>query len=105
MWCAAPAPTAWRTRARDLALTVVGPLLWGLTDTIVTGHPTYSLHSTSGLADALGRTQGAGNLPASTWQFAVQLDQMPLVVAGLLGVVHRDRARAAAASASRSCCS
>ncbi len=87
LWCAAPAPTAWRERARDLALTVAGPLLWALTDLIVTGDPTYSLHSTTDLADALGRTQGAGNLPASTWHFAVQLDQMPLVIAGLLGVV------------------
>ncbi len=87
VWCATPAPTAWRDRARDLALTVAGPVLWGLTDAIVTGHATYSLNSTTGLADALGRTQGAGNLPASTWGFAVQLDQMPLVVAGLIGVV------------------
>ena len=87
LWCAFPAPTAWRDRARDLALTVAGPLLWGFTDWVVTGHATYSLHSTTGLADALGRTQGVSNLPASTWGFAVQLDQLPLVVAGLLGVV------------------
>jgi len=87
LWCAAPAPTDWPARGRDLALTVAGPALWGLTDWIVTGDPTYSLHSTTGLADALGRTQGVSNLPASTWHFAVQLDQIPLVIAGLLGVI------------------
>ncbi len=35
----------------------------------------------------LGARRAPANLPASTWQFAVQLDQLPLVVAGLLGVV------------------
>jgi len=87
LWCAVPAPRDWRARARDLALTVAGPVLWALTDLIVTGDPTYSLHSTTDLADALGRTQGISNLPASTWHFAVQLDQIPLVIAGLLGVI------------------
>src|SRR5271170_6320154 len=47
LWCAVAAPTAWRARARDLALTVAGPLLWAMTDWIVTGDPTYSLHSTT----------------------------------------------------------
>jgi len=87
LWCASPAPTDWPRRARDAALTVAGPILWGLTDWIVTGHPTYSLHSTTDLADALGRTQGVSNLPSSTWHFLVQLDNLPLVVGGFLGVI------------------
>ena len=87
LWCAVPAPTAWRDRARDLALTVAGPVLWGLTDTIVTGAPDVlaALHDRS--RRRARAHAGRGNLPASTWQFAVQLDQIPLVLAGLFGVV------------------
>ena len=87
LWCALPAPTDLRARARDAGLVAVGPVLWVATDTIVTGHPTYSLHATTSLADTLGRTQGISNLPGSTWHFLVQLDQLPLVLAAFIGIV------------------
>jgi hypothetical protein len=98
LWCAWPAlagwargaPLAragWRRLAGYAALTVAGPVLWSATDLLVTGDPTYSLHSTTGLAEQLGRTQGLGNIPGSTWEFLVRLDKLPLVLAGLAGVV------------------
>src|SRR6266480_607332 len=61
-----------RTRLRYLALAASAPVIWILTDAIVTGHPFYSLSSTAGLAQQLGRTQGAAGVLASVWTFLVR---------------------------------
>jgi hypothetical protein len=76
----------WRRLLGYGALAVAGPVLWAGLDTIVTGHPTYSLHSTRGLAEDLGRTQGLANMPAATWQFMVKLDKLPLVLGAIAGL-------------------
>jgi hypothetical protein len=100
VWCAWPSARAWLGRSRVgpaaasswrrllgyAVLTVSAPILWAGVDTVVTGDPTYSLHSTTGLAEQLGRTQGIANIPGSTWQFMVRLDKLPLVLAALAGV-------------------
>jgi hypothetical protein len=97
-WCAWPslaawargravAPAQWRRLGGYVALTAAAPLLWATVDLVVTGDPTYSLHSTTGLAEALGRTKGLSNIPGSTWEFMVRLDKLPLVLAGIAGVV------------------
>ncbi len=83
---AAPAARVWRRLAGYGLLTVAGPVLWACVDWVVTGDPTYSLHSTTGLAEELGRTQGLANIPGSTWQFMVRLDKLPLVLAAVAGV-------------------
>ncbi len=98
LWCAWPplaawvrggmvAGARWRALAGHVALTAAAPLLWAGVDWVVTGDPTYSLHSTTGLAEALGRTKGLSNIPASTWEFMVRLDKLPLVLAGIAGMV------------------
>lgn len=87
LWCAMSAPLDLRARTRDAGLAAIGPVLWVATDWIVTGHPTYSLHSTTSLADTLGRTQGISNLPGSMWHFLVQLDQVPLLLGAIIGIV------------------
>jgi hypothetical protein len=98
LWCAWPAVRAFmrgqtlpansvRTLAGYAALTVAAPLLWALVDLAVTGDPAYSLHSTAGLAEALGRTQGLGNIPGSAWEFMVRLDKLPLVLGAIAGVL------------------
>ena len=97
LWCAWPAaralcgkPMPAKSGRRLLgyaALTVAAPLLWALVDLAVTGDPAYSLHSTAGLAEQLGRTQGLANIPGSAWEFMVRLDKLPLVLGGLAGVV------------------
>jgi hypothetical protein len=98
LWCAWPTVRAW-SRAQQLpagswrrllgycALTVTAPLLWALVDLAVTGDPAYSLHSTAGLAEQLGRTQGLSNIPYATWEFMVRLDKLPLVLGGIVGAV------------------
>lgn len=78
---------SWRRLAGYAVLTMSAPILWAGVDTVVTGDPTYSLHSTTGLAEQLGRTQGIANIPGSTWQFMVRLDKLPLVLAAIAGVV------------------
>jgi hypothetical protein len=87
LWCTLP-----RTRVRAamrlryLALAVSAPLIWVLTDAIVTGKPLYSLNSTAGLARELGRTQGLPSVVASMATFAVRIDKLPVVAGGLAGV-------------------
>jgi hypothetical protein len=89
LWCSLPAGTrrpSARTRLRYLALAASAPVLWVLTDAIVTGKPLYSLSSTSGLAHELGRTKGLPDVVASMATFAVRIDKLPVVVGGLAGV-------------------
>ena len=98
LWCAWPTVRAWsqaqelpnhawRTLLGYAALTVTAPLLWALVDLAVTGDPAYSLHSTAGLAEQLGRTQGLSNIPAAAWEFMVRLDKLPLVLGGIAGAI------------------
>ncbi len=85
LWCAWPADT--RTRLRYLGLAAIAPVLWIGVDAIVTGNPLYSLHSTSELASELGRTQGLSGVLASTWNYAVRIDKLPVVLGSILGAL------------------
>jgi hypothetical protein len=85
LWCAYPADTA--TRLRYLALAAIAPVLWIGVDAAVTGNPLYSLHSTSELASELGRTQGLSSVLASTWNYAVRIDKLPVVLGSILGAL------------------
>ena len=89
LWCVGlpTHPADNRTRLRYLALAAVAPVLWLGVDAIVTGNPLYSLHSTSGLAAELGRTQGFSEVLSSTWSYAVRIDKLPVVLGALLGVL------------------
>jgi hypothetical protein len=68
------------------ALTALAPAVWVALDTIVTGDPLYSLHSTAVLAAELERTQGFSSVLAATWRYAVRIDKLPVVVGGIGGV-------------------
>ncbi len=68
------------------ALVVLAPLLWVALDTIVTGDPLYSLHSTAVLAAELERTQGFSAVLSATWRYLVRIDKLPVVVGGIVGV-------------------
>jgi hypothetical protein len=91
LWCAWPAreggpPIDNRKRLEYLALAAIAPLVWVGADAVVTGNPLYSLHSTAGLAQELGRTQGFSSVVASVWTYTVRIDKLPVVLGGLIGV-------------------
>jgi hypothetical protein len=86
LWCAWPRDTTNRTRLQYLILAAIAPLIWVAADAIVTGNPLYSLHSTAGLAQELGRTQGFSSVVTSVWTYSVRIDKLPVVLGGLIGI-------------------
>lgn len=83
--------TTWRPDL--LALAVVAPVLWALSDLVITGDPLYSLHATSALADELGRERGITNVPANFVSFLADTARPPVFAAALLGAVLAWRSR------------
>src|SRR3954447_20567633 len=83
LWFAWKAP--WRARIGYAALAAVGPVAWALLDWRVTGDPLFSLHHTGDTAEELGRASGLGAVPASTQEFLVRLDKLPVVLGGIAG--------------------
>jgi hypothetical protein len=73
--------------ARYAAYAAVGPVVWVLTDFLVTGHPFFSLQHTSGLAEELGRTKGLSEVPTATRKFFLNLAKAPVLYAGIAGFV------------------
>jgi hypothetical protein len=71
--------------ARYAAWAAVGPVVWVLTDFVVTGHPLFSLQHTSGLAEELGRTKGLAEVPSSMRQFFLNLAKAPVLYAAVAG--------------------
>ncbi len=84
LWCAWPAQN--RERLRYLVLAAIGPVVWVLVDLIVTGKPFYSLSSTAGLAQELGRTKGLSEVVASLWTFTVRIDKLPVLLGAFAGL-------------------
>ena len=91
LWCAWPVGSATDRISNDtllqyLGLAAIAPSIWVGADAIVTGNPLYSLHSTAGLAQELGRTQGFSSVVTSVWTYSVRIDKLPVVLGGLIGV-------------------
>lgn len=76
-----------------LALAAAAPVLWALSDLLITGDPLYSLHATSALAGDLGRERGIANVPRSFVAFLADTARPPVFAAALLGAVLAVRAR------------
>jgi hypothetical protein len=89
LWCVGwpTNPAEKSKRLRYLALAAIAPALWLGVDAVVTGNPLYSLHSTSGLAAELGRTQGFSEVLSSTWSYAVRIDKLPVVLGSIAGAL------------------
>jgi hypothetical protein len=87
VWYVWPSATSWRTRIGTAVLAATGPAIWATVDAVVTGDPLYSLHSTSSLAEELGRSHGLSAVPSATWTFLTSLDKAPVVLAALAGVL------------------
>ncbi len=85
LWCAWPADKP--TRLRYFGLAAIAPVVWIGVDAVVTGNPLYSLHSTSGLAAELGRTEKFSEVLSSTWSYAVRIDKLPVVLGSLAGAL------------------
>jgi hypothetical protein len=77
----------WRQRIAFAAMAAAGPLIWALTDFLVTGNALYSFTGTSELADELGRNKGVGAVPQATWTFLIDLAKFPVVLGGIVGVL------------------
>jgi hypothetical protein len=71
--------------ARYAAWAAVGPVVWVVTDFVVTGHPFFSLTHTTGLAEELGRTKGLAEVPDATRKFFLNLAKAPVLYAGIAG--------------------
>ncbi|MCW2997534.1 MAG: hypothetical protein JWN65_1083 [Solirubrobacterales bacterium] len=80
-------PADWPRRIRLAVLAAVGPVVWVGLDFAVTGNPLFSLQHTSGLAEELGRTRSASEVPSATIQFLRGLDTPVVFYAGLVGVL------------------
>jgi len=75
-----------RTALGYTALAAIGPFVWVMVDLIVTGKPFYSLNSTAGLAQELGRTQGLAGVVGSVWTFLVRIDKLPVLLGAIVGM-------------------
>jgi hypothetical protein len=76
----------WRQRILYAALAAIGPLVWMLTDLIVTGDPLFSLLYTSTSAEDLGRQRTLSELPAAVPEFFTSIVKLPVMAAAVVGL-------------------
>ncbi|HEX5622310.1 MAG TPA: hypothetical protein VFX51_28050 [Solirubrobacteraceae bacterium] len=77
---------SWGRRALYAALAAIGPVVWTLTDLIVTGDPLFSLLHTSSSAEDLGRQRTLSELPTAIPDFFNALVKLPVALAALVGL-------------------
>lgn len=77
----------WGRLVRLVLLAGIGPVVWVALDFAVTGKPLFSLQHTSGLAEELGRTRSAGEIPGATYSFLRNLATPTVFYVGLLGLL------------------
>jgi hypothetical protein len=86
-----------RRRLGALALVVAAPLVWALTDLIVTGNALHSLTGTRDTAETLNRPRGLGDVPETMARRLGEILRLPVLVGGTAGFVaalHLERRRA-----------
>jgi hypothetical protein len=84
LWLAWPA--SWTQRLLYAALAAIGPVVWTVTDLIVTGDPLFSLLHTSSSAEDLGRQRTLSELPTAIPNFFSSLVKLPVLLAALVGL-------------------
>ena len=85
LWAAPPRDT--RGRVRLVAIALAGPVLWMVSDALVTGDALWSLHGTHELAAQLGRKTGLGNVPPIMPRRLGEIVRLPELVAAVAGFV------------------
>jgi len=86
-----------RTRALYAGLTLLAPVLWALSDLLVTGDPLHSLHGTAELAETVDRRRDPLTGPYWTAKYLGYTLREPLVIGIPIGLAFawRHRLRAA----------
>ena len=77
----------WRERALYAVLAALGPVVWTVTDFVVTGDPLFSLLYTSGSAEDLGRQRSLSELPTAIPGFLNLIVKPPIMAAAIAGLV------------------
>lgn len=75
------------TWIRTGVIVAIAPVVWALSDWIVTGDPLYSLNYTTESAALLGRRQTIDELPGVTLRFLAELVKPPVLALGIAGLV------------------
>ena len=84
----APGGSRLRLDARSLRLGLLAaaaPLIWALSDLLVTGDPLWSLHGTSDLAADLGRPRGLDDVPGVMPRRLGEIMRLPELLAATIG--------------------
>ncbi|HEX8065912.1 MAG TPA: hypothetical protein VF520_05240 [Thermoleophilaceae bacterium] len=84
-WLWLAPPLGWPARLRLLALAAAAPLLWALSDLLVTGDPLWSLNGTSDLAADLGRPRGLDDVPRVMPRRLGEIMRLPELLAAVGG--------------------
>lgn len=66
-------------------LAAAAPLIWALTDLLLTGDPLWSLHGTSDLAADLGRPRGLDDVPSIMPRRLGEIMRLPELLAATIG--------------------
>jgi hypothetical protein len=84
-WLWVAPPLRWAARLRLLALAAAAPLLWALTDLLITGDPFHSLNGTSDLAAVLERPTGLDDVPEVLPRRLGEILRLPELIAAVIG--------------------
>ena len=85
-WLLAGAYWLWLGRpVRLLPVAAAAPLIWALSDLLVTGDPLFSLHGTSDLAADLGRPRGLDDVPRVMPRRLGEIMRLPELLAAVIG--------------------
>ena len=79
--------TPFREWVRVGLIVMIAPVVWALSDFLVTGDPLYSLNYTTESARQLGRRQSLVELPGVTLRYVAELTKPPVFIAALGGIV------------------
>jgi hypothetical protein len=79
------APVERREAVRLAAVALAAPVLWALSDLLVTGDPFWSLNGTSDLAAQLGRPRGLDDVPRVMPRRLGEIMRLPELIAAVIG--------------------